>query len=170
MAVSCEDLIQSPFPVVRTSFLAALAHVLPHYIGGVSTWAVSKSPRDARTSTEGMFTSFWHVLLRLLDCPCTSDRKAVQTADGVQTLSSVFRRIGGPQSFVMLLPELRWFDGAGGRGPFLHTSVSQWIRLFCPIPRPWWCQAELPSHQKKRKLLLASLIPSPGCRRSFSGQ
>lgn len=34
-----------------------------------------------------------------------------------------------PEAFVMLLmwllPQQRWFDGAGGRGLFLHTPISQ---------------------------------------------
>jgi len=148
--------VQSPFPVVRTSFLSALAHVLSQYTGGVSTWAVSKSPSSARTSTAGKCHLF---CMRCSDCwtvRAAATEKPSKQLTGHRPYTEPLGAAGGPESLVVLLPELRWSDGAGGRSPFLHTPVSQWICLFCSSPRLCWLfpgpgHTKLRCHQTKRK-------------------
>lgn len=126
----------------------------------MSTWAVSKFPKDAKTSTEGV----WHPF-----CMCCSDCWTVHAAPtekpsrqltGRRPYPESLGATRGPEAFVVLLmgllPQLRWFDGAGGRGPFLHTPASQWVCLFCPIPRISWLfpgpgSAKLSSHPTKTK-------------------
>lgn len=116
---------------------AALPHVLSHCVGSVRRWAVSKHQEDLcqKNVTPCLVccSGCWSVLAAHTEM-CSHPGSGQGTRPHLESLGAT----GGPEALeqsMWLLPELRWFPSTWRIGSLPHTSVSQWVCLFCPIPR-----------------------------------